>query len=483
MSQLKIAIIGFGATGVSFYIQFLDTLMQHSLNQSLEIFLISEPETFIGGRSFCAHNQKHLLNTAPSLMSCYARKTDHFVNWLYQRGIKQEFPNRLVFFKYLQEEYFLMKEKSKKLGLITHEIKKIAKKIKVDNNGHFSIILDDDTTINADKIIYTPGQPHVPNFSQNLLKNMIAFESHKNISFSTIINSKGEIGILGSGLTAVDAIISASDCTDIKVIHAFSRKGVLPSINAMSTSASQVHFEGKYINQNNIISVLSNNYIIKKLNNLVLKELESFPSNELTQCLPFLNNQDAIGFYKALLPLAKDNYLPLYTLLSSTRSYLSNLWTSASLSQKKQFESFYKYWAIFRHPMPYENGLKLYSLLESGKLKIHQLRNLNKNNETTSLVSPKKSYSFPMVIDATGFGHNFRQSTSSFDQSLLNEGVVKDHILGGIELDKASLTTKFPNFYAVGQILRGELYTTNAFWFNRDITNKIAVTLVEGILS
>jgi uncharacterized NAD(P)/FAD-binding protein YdhS len=432
---MKVAIIGFGATGVSAFVQL--TAYLSSANHSFdEIAVISRENEFIGGRAFVTPDPEHLLNTPARLMSCYPEQPLHFAEWLQTEGINTPFPPRNVFARYLAEQYGAAKKRAVALGIRVVELLQEATRIKVSSEGRYLVRLADEREIAVERVIYTPGQPMTP-LAADITKSKAYrhFDSHAGLLPDIPTTADGSVSILGSGLTAIDAVLSASKRRGIKHIHLFSRTGLLPSINRRDPNDNQWILEPRYLTQDNLQELMSqNNFNFHRVLRLLSKDLDRYPTHEIRVGLESLRQRDFVRYYHNVLPLARRNFLPLQSLLASTRDYFSDLWSSATEHQKAHFEAFARHWTIFRHPIPYENGLKILSLLEAGRLSVHAATAVEQTPEGVAISTRHGVRKFPAVIGAMGYGFALEHSESRFDKSLIANNIVTPHEFGGISV-------------------------------------------------
>ena len=78
MVPTTLAIIGFGATGLSCFIQIVERAATASEGFLKTIYIISHADEFVVGRAFTVPDHEHLLNTPARLMSCYPDMLNHF---------------------------------------------------------------------------------------------------------------------------------------------------------------------------------------------------------------------------------------------------------------------------------------------------------------------------------------------------------------------------------------------------------------------
>lgn len=472
---MKLAIVGFGATGLSALIQIIARCAERQDLKLSEIVIVSTPAEFIVGRAYHSPDIEHLLNTAAKFMSCYPNDPLHFVHWLAIKGSTQKFPPRSVFGQYLCEQFELAKQRAAHCGILLTVLLKEAQAISTSSSGRYQLTIADQTKINVDKVVYTPGQPPTSIFgSDGTYPSCIQFHSHSEWPSGVRPDAKGEIAILGGGLTAVDAIISARKRDDVKIIHVFSRSGLLPSINCRNPDDHRWLLEPRRFSHMALQNLIDEDrFSFRNAMQLLWKDLREYPIHELAANSKPLKELDVAGFYGRILQLAKNNFLPLHGLLASTRPYLSDMWHAASHEQKVEFQKFARQWIVFRHPIPYDNGEKLFKLLDSGRLRVHRITNMQQMENGMQLLTPNATKTFKTVLHAAGYGFDVKASNSLFDQSLLASRIVKRHPFGGIEVCANTLQSR-PGFFAAGQIVRGVFHATNAFWFNVKLTQKIA---------
>ncbi len=475
---MKIAIIGFGATGLSAFIQIVERILKDPCFNVNEIIILSPKEEFIAGRAYLTPNGEHLLNTPARLMSCYPDNSLHFSDWLHAKGIKADYAPRYLFAQYLFEQYKTVKQLAVNHLITVTEILLKAIDIEINSKGSYLISLSDCTKIEVNIVIYTPGKPETPVLEKLGGSNSIfQFESHKDFPLDTCINTNGDVGILGSGLTAIDAIISINKHPKVKNIHVFSRTGLLPSVNQYNPNDTQWIKQPQYFTKNAIENLLiSKKFTFNRVFKLLYKDLDEYPVHELNVGLQFLKNRNFTRYYEAIIPFAKRNYLPLKTLLASTRLYLIDLWHIASEDQKMAFERFSRHWQIFRHPIPYQTGLTIFDLLKSDKLHIHQIKKIDHDEKNVKVTTLYNSMIFPKFINAAGYGFNIQNSASCFDKRVIENGISNSNPFGGITVCRDTLQAR-PGFFAAGQIVRGIFYSTNAFWFNVLLTQRITNNL------
>ena len=477
MASIKLAIVGFGATGLSGLIQIIERAATANDIFIKTIYIISHEDEFVGGCAFTVPDHEHLLNTPARLMSCYPDMPNHFSEWLRMRGIASDYPARFIFQQYLFDQYARAKERAQQLDIVLVEIKQIAVAIKLSHQHGYCLTLSSGEDCYVDKVIYAPGQPMTGIKSSLFAQDKQTyqpFKSHQFLNVQLPMNERGELAVIGSGLSAVDAVLSLRKRIDIKRIHIYSRCGMLPSINQRNPYDQSWLKPPRYFTIVEIKRLLTNNaFSFQKAVRLIWKDLSLYPLHELQIGAQFLRTHDYRRYYRKILYLARRNFTPLCGLLASTRDYFSDLWRLASTQQKIEFQRFARHWTLFRHPLPYNNGIKLLQLLEEDRLCVHVAKDLHIADDHVRILTAQGVKRYPGVIGAEARDFDFRRSASPFDKSLFREGLVQPHPFGGIYVCPHTLCAR-PGFYAAGEIVRGVFYSTNAFWFNVRLTQRIA---------
>lgn len=197
--MFDIAIIGFGATGVSLLKQIQDQVYASGL-KTPRIALFSPQAAFARGQAFGDADVIHKVNTPPSMLSISSSEPIGFTNWMNSKGRPNEsYPNRLVYSNFLQETYQGIGES----GLL--EIEEFHEEVHaVAAQAHgYRICCESGKTVTSFKVVLCLGSLHGTNFKH--LSEQPGFIDHHS-KFSQV--KGGPVLVAGSGLTAVDAFRS-----------------------------------------------------------------------------------------------------------------------------------------------------------------------------------------------------------------------------------------------------------------------------------
>ena len=223
MSRRTLVLCGDGASAV-----LLVCALARQAGQGLSIVIIGRNKEAGRGIAYSTGNPRHLLNVPAARMSADINRPDQFVQWLAGRGIaaqdwSQSFVSRSLYGSYLSEllETTLKANPDLEVRFIRSEVKSLMKK-------HLGwIVAHDGGAVNADLVALATGNdlpsPIAPHHSRKLRTHISddPWAPHK-------IEKDRDVLILGSGLTAIDAVISLKDRGHGGKIHLLSRHGLLP---------------------------------------------------------------------------------------------------------------------------------------------------------------------------------------------------------------------------------------------------------------
>lgn len=229
---MEVGLVGFGPANLSVLAHWLDT-KKGSLKGS--IFSVFDPGDPLGlGTSYGPQSATNLLNTSVNTTSLYHTKPHDFLNWLKKRpslytpycteeALTGAFVPRAVFGQYLselREECF--RELTKRGGeLRTYRSQVVG----VTRSKKYVIDLENGKSVETDYVV-------------------VAIGNKKHLAFPKLVGSPGfftacsvpsnpnlPVAIIGTRLSAIDAILQLASQGHMGPIHAISTSGFLPEIN------------------------------------------------------------------------------------------------------------------------------------------------------------------------------------------------------------------------------------------------------------
>lgn len=253
MNNDTIAIIGSGASGTACFLHLVLKLIINRPKKPVSILLIEKDEDVGPGLAYGTGQEGHLLNTKAGIMGLFAEEPLHFVHWMHehQDDIKAAFPQaslhpdayppRTLFGNYIKD--------------ILNQYVELAKKNNIQVAIYKEEVIDAALTASGTSLFCASGKHLEANFAllATGTPESAAFshlKDHPNYLHSpwpsdrllqTIHNKDADVSIIGSSLTAIDAVITLIGNEHRGHIRLFSLKGLLPRVQA----PSEVPFERK----------------------------------------------------------------------------------------------------------------------------------------------------------------------------------------------------------------------------------------------
>ncbi|WP_158020833.1 FAD/NAD(P)-binding protein [Chromobacterium sphagni] len=458
--MFDLAIVGFGATGVSLLKQIQDEVYASGL-RAPRIALFSPRAAFARGHAFGDADVIHKVNTPPSMLSVSNSEPVGFAHWMNAKGNANElYPNRLVYSKFLQETY----QDIARSGLL--EIEEFHETVQVvtAQTPGYQLRSESGKTVTAHKIMLCLGSLHGTNFRQ--LSEQPGFIDH-HTKFSKV--KGGPVLVAGSGLTAVDAFRSLNQGKNNE-IHLFSRQGFAPTCLTKENRYIPVVLNWTTLlkEQNGSVRL---QYFLKTLK----QECKRLPDGgERIPAMQILREHRPAQYFEYLMERSQAADLPYQDILVSTRPYMHKLWRSMPIEDRISFNINYGAgWAAWRHPIPYEVIAELAAAAREQRLHIHQGKNSPywENGQFVLETTSGKTIRAQNLVDGTGGTNRLDLIDSPLLRNLTEQQLIEAHPCGGIDIHPLTFQCQVngkpvPGLYSLGPLNKGSLFSTNAFWFN-----------------
>lgn len=206
-------------------------------DEPFNIFLIEKSGRFTAGAAYSTTSQAHLLNVPAGRMSAMPDDPDHFLRWARQQDPKVgggTFVPRPQYGKYLAS---ILEEADAAAGSAVRltRVPRGAASIRVEESG-VEIELDGGSRIRADIAVlaignFPPGNPPVQDAS---FYGSWRYAKDPWGAGALDVEPDGQVLLLGTGLTMLDIAIALKERGHRGVIHAVSRRGLLPQPHRVS---------------------------------------------------------------------------------------------------------------------------------------------------------------------------------------------------------------------------------------------------------
>jgi uncharacterized NAD(P)/FAD-binding protein YdhS len=409
-----VAIIGFGYSG--------NLVLFNLVNKAekpIKILVADKSDNFAKGAAYATIRSEHLLNVRAKNMGALKDDVLHFYKWLVASGYsydENDFVPRKIYGEYLSyihsETLKIAKEKNIEIEIIK------ATASKIEQGDSHKINFDKGEVADCKQLVLATG---------NQIK-----DNPWRYDFESLVNDKSgkPVVIIGTGLTAVDTILSIFASGFVGQVICISRKGLFPLPH--TAKGVDVKFDiSPYVN-----SILNArpSQIVKILRKLIAE-----------------NNADS-----------------WQSVLDSIRPYHQQIWKVFSqFDQKRILGKYFTLWNIHRHRMAPEIDAKIKSYIASGRLKIVQ-QNYDESEKLDAI----------KIFDCRGL------SLKILDNIFNSITGIKTSTNGyGITCDENYIINSDKNtpIYALGSCFAGHLFETIAVPELRMQADKIAQNIVINI--
>ncbi len=407
-----IVIVGGGFSGTMAAAQTLRRA--HHAGLMVQVVLVERRGAIGEGLAYSTRESAHLLNVPAGRMSVWPDCPDDFVQWASRRygDVRPtDFLPRQWYGEYVRESLLSTAEKagkSAKLGVVFDEVRSVAR----HPSGGWMVHLGREPSIRAEAVILTVGhrQPSDP-IGKRWCGPRTRFISDPWRPFATdIVGPDEAVVILGSGLTAVDTVLSLSQQPRCAPITLVSRHGLLPQTHAVSP-----------VSPVDLTSLVS--------------ELAAAPGGVRVQSLLRQLRRKV----RELMPMGGD----WRSVVDGLRPHTTRLWRSMPPAERQRFLARLRpFWEVHRHRMALAVAEPFHVLLARGDVRLvsGRVESAWAEGETVRLVVRERGSDrliesdTSWVINCTGPLPSNSVESNPVIGSLLVSGVLRpDELSLGIE--------------------------------------------------
>lgn len=497
-----LAIVGGGSTATSFLAQLVAAL-DPAKERGARRITVFEPLTDVGpGEPYAADLPTNLLNIPAGKMSAYAEDRGHFLKWIQSRGtdVLQKygvshldpgaFLPRPLFGEYLQDVWRDLCLRAQALQV---HIQRVAARVDgIDLNPEDgSVRLETGAgEFRAWRVVLCNG--NLPATSYAELQGRAGYFSspYPVAELVSRVGRDASVGIIGTSLSAIDAIVALKESGHAGPMLAVSRSGRLPAVRstvALSAPVAPPTAE-------EIASLVQSNE-----QGLTLEAVFALLGDRLAASGDALDLTDILG-YGADPELALEQEISASSTLPrswqaiaiSLNDAIEHAWRLMRDSERRRFYAQWRsLWMTRRATFPMTNALKIKRYLEDGALQIHA------GNNDLSINSAGDGFQVRLldregnradrrveyIVNATGMSTDVTASSDPLVQSLLQRGIASADPYGGFQLDFDTGCLLDSNGNVVrGISVLGSLAVGTYFWtMSLDVNARLALDQARRI--
>lgn len=458
---MKIAIVGFGLSGASL----LRALMDHApKNTEFNIDIYESQDQLSRGPAYAKNNETPLMNTMARYLSVDRLQPMDFVNWLSNQQNKKVDPNsfvpRSIYGQYL-DSHFKKYYTSEKVFVIQEEI------IKVNLiDTRLQLLSDSGREEIYDDVFLAIGHPPYADYYNLIGEDYYIHDPYPLRKKLAEIPKDASIGIIGSGLTAVDVARS--------LIHDHNwSKPITFYIPEHPFNTVAMPWEGKELDINLTQEWINSFPNFVPLDQVVTRFVQDMENNNI-DIKELLNNFMTGSHTEILYQL--ENYIPdlakMQRYQESIKYLMPEIFNRLSKSDQYKLKKVYSpYIDHFRKVMPLKSLTDIYKWVKEGKVKfISGINSINKvENHFELTINSGQSFKENWMINSSGFQFNpfMAKNLPPLLLNLLNESILTPHAQGGfiVSYPTSQLISnrygKIDNLYLLGPWIASTLYTAN----------------------
>ncbi len=442
----RIAVVGGGAAGAAVVGEFL-----RRRGAACELVWLTGRSAPGRGVAYATNNAMHLLNVRAANMGLFADDAGALLRFLEARctpALPGDFLPRAAFGDYVEATLAqLMASGEVRLELQASE----AVSIERGAAGGYCIGTDKGTRIAVDGVVLAIGAlPPVP--IAEVDGDAIASGRYLPDPWKVPLLERApeEIAVLGSGLTAVDVILSAATKWPGARIIALSRHGRLPAAHGAAPA-------GPYAHQAQLIEEMRGAPSIRRWVSMVRESLRD-------------DGQDWRSIVDGLRPVTVD------------------LWRSLDVAQRRRFLRHVRWvWEVARHRMAPQTAQVIEQLQDEGRLRVvaGRVRRIEGNGPLSMTYRRRddgttRQVSVDLAIQATGLQTAVQRTSHRLLRQMFESRLVRADRQGlGIDTDTAGRVmradgTAEPGMRVIGTLLRGTLWECTALPEIRTMAAKFA---------
>ncbi|KKC44638.1 MULTISPECIES: FAD/NAD(P)-binding protein [Acinetobacter] len=459
---MRVLQIGAGPTGVCVFRQIYPVLKQQ--NEILD-YVIADDKEPGKGLAFGSEINSHILNLPASIMSLDPSNPLEFCEWRsshesfwndgsYNQNAWSEFPPRRLFGEYvssLMQKLLLDRPSShliKKKVVSIHEIK---------GPNKFFVEYDDGVTELFDKVILCLGHsPLKPLFDEH-------YDKYKHSPYELkSIPSYSKVGIIGTRLTAIDAVLALREQGHKGEIFLASRSGMLPKV---FHEKKKEYDSKKFISH--LLSLKSPTLSeIIDLHKAEIMQLMSIDEDSLKALLFSVDSKESFNKELDLLGINSE----WQSVLLASYCVVDQLWQKLTEDDKNTFlNKYYGIWMTYLAAYP-EQSAKIINNMMNSNNQLHLIggvQDFNIDNDKCFIsLENGKNIDVDYLIDGRGVGYTLEDFCySPLLKSLIDNRLVEPHPNGGLKVDINSYEANthegiIKNLHIIGDLTKGVFLST-----------------------
>lgn len=472
----RLLAVGAGPTGTTVFYQLTRALIDAGKTSSLEIVL-TDADRPGPGMAFGTCNSRHLLNVDAKLMSVDPGNPKHFVQWCREntqawRGRYPRLnletdghPPRYLFGMYLQA----VLRSTAKLAA-SHAIRTDQRRDQVVSirpaGLRLAVGFESGARELFDHVVLATGH-QLPDTYQELADSPAYSTTPTDLSGFPL--DREPMSIIGTRLSAIDAVLELVNLGYTGPIRMVSRSGWLPKVACPTGSCTL-----RYPTKDFIATARPGTVSLDAFMSLFQREIEHAQDRRIDWAAALAPPPSCARTFRHEIEVASARAeRPWEAVLITLYDAAPWLWRTLTENAKLRFRrEYYSIWMTYLGSVPLVTARRIQALLDSGQLTVHGgLRSISYDAGASAYVLQLDRAPYQMlvraVVNATGPGLEVTRSRSPLLTDLLASALAAPHPCGGVRVgtDDFRLRTPdgtqvHPGLFALGDLTHGDWLAT-----------------------
>lgn len=438
-SRAHVAIVGGGSVAVSFLYQLIEAL---PADAALSIALF-EPQPEVGpGTAYQADAASNLLNIPVNRMSAVCSEPNGFLDWLRQRDARflsdmgmgtidpGGFAPRPAFGLYLRDLYARALALAARRGItVTRHAERVIG-VWPQAEGDAVVAGAGGTRVRAGRVVLCNG-----NLPSVAFPRLAALPGYFNSPYPVAeLNARlapdDAVCIIGTSLSAIDAIAALQAGGHRGAIHCVSRNGRLPAVRSPHNKGVRLPTLPE--------PEADGRVTLDGLLDSLRRALRAAGGAEDPNDILGLAGDARVALDEEI-GRSQAGPRPWQSVAAATNDRIEHIWHALDADERARFHRDWRtLWMARRATFPMRNALTLQALLRDGRLQVHggfRSAGYDAARGEFAVQTRAGELRAPWLINATSFSLDVGTTADPLVRQLCDEGHARAHALGGFDLD------------------------------------------------
>lgn len=491
VSRAHVVVVGGGSVAVSFLYQLIEALPADA-GCAIALF---EPAQQVGpGTAYQADAISNLLNIPVNRMSAVCRDPDNFLNWLHQRdpayladmGIgciePGGFVPRPVFGQYLRNLYEQALALATERGITVTRYAERVVGVWPQADGDAVAVGEQGTRVQARRVVLCNG-----NLPSVAFPRLAALPGYFNSPYPVAdmtqrVGRDDAVCVIGTSLSAIDAIAALQAAGHRGTIHCVSRNGRLPAVRSPHNKGVQLPQLPEAEPDGRVT--------LDGLLDSLRRALRDAGGVEAPNDILGLSG-DAQEALDEEVSRSQAGPRPWQAVAAATNARIEHIWHALDDHERARFHRDWRtLWMARRATFPMRNALTLQALLHEGRLRVHGgFREVafDAAQGGFRVRAGSGELRVPWLINATSFSLDVATTADPLVTQLCEEGHARPHPLGGFDLDfdtgclRDAQGARVDAVSVLGSLAAGTYFWTTSMEVNARLAQGQAVQVAQEV--